>query len=192
MGRADIAILSTISGGIRLCLHPGALCLGSAYDGYASFVLLRHVGTRRAFAISLAAYHARLSRYGVIRIVVLRTCGQKPRPTLTGLRYRWTARLGRARASAILSDSECCREMSFISNLSVFVHRIRRSALWSELSRLFCPCAACSGSSARSTVDFPRRCPFSVIFSGPFREEEFAVISRCFKSRCRDFAPRPL
>ena len=75
MGRADIAILSTISGGIRLCLHPGALCLGSAYDDGRFLRLLRHVGTRRAFAISLAARCARLSRYGVIRIVVLLPVG---------------------------------------------------------------------------------------------------------------------
>ena len=54
MGRADIAILSTISGGIRLCLHPGALCLGSAYDGLSLFslrrairLLSRYVGTHR-------------------------------------------------------------------------------------------------------------------------------------------------
>ena len=46
-------------------------------------------------------------------------------------------------------------------------------------------------SEARFSVDFPRRCPFSVFFSGPFREEEFAVISRCFNSRCRDCAPSP-
>ena len=76
-------------------------------------------------AISLAACYARLSRYGVIRIVVLLTCGQLPRPTLTGLLNSWTARLGRARASAILSDSECCREMSFISEPTpVIVHRL--------------------------------------------------------------------
>ena len=35
MGRADIAILSNISVGIRLCLHPPALERGSAYDGAA-------------------------------------------------------------------------------------------------------------------------------------------------------------
>ena len=44
-------------------------------------------------------------------------------------------------------------------------------------------------SEARFSVDFPRRCPFSVILSGPFREEEFAVISRYFKSRYHDSAP---
>ena len=41
MGRADIAILSTISGGIRLCLHPPALLTGgSAYDGFGPFSFL--------------------------------------------------------------------------------------------------------------------------------------------------------
>jgi len=74
-------------------------------------------GRAAALAISLAACYARLSRYGVIRFDRPSTRGQKPRPTLTGLRYRWTARLGRARASAILSDSECCREMFSYSNL---------------------------------------------------------------------------
>ena len=43
MGRADIAILSEISFGIRLCLHPPALFgfeiekEGSAYDGSEPF-----------------------------------------------------------------------------------------------------------------------------------------------------------
>jgi hypothetical protein len=46
-------------------------------------------------------------------------------------------------------------------------------------------------AAARSTVDFPRRCPFSGIVRVPFRDEEFAVISRYFKSRYRDFAPNP-
>ena len=74
--------------------------------------------------------YARLSRYGVIRIVVLLPVDKNSRPTLTGLRYRWTARLGRARASAILSDSECCREMSFISEpTTVLVHRIEEVPL---------------------------------------------------------------
>src|SRR5271155_51563 len=36
MGRADIAILSNISVGIRLCLHPPALLMGgSAYDDWS-------------------------------------------------------------------------------------------------------------------------------------------------------------
>ena len=82
-------------------------------------------GRAAAQAISLAACYARLSRYGVIRIVVLLPVDKNSRPTLTGLLYSWTARLGRARASAILSDSERCREMSFISEPTpVLVHRV--------------------------------------------------------------------
>ena len=59
MGRADIAILSTISGGIRLCLHPPALERGSAYDGRLSFV-----ATRRNVPLNNRAVHA-LSMSGV-------------------------------------------------------------------------------------------------------------------------------
>lgn len=39
------------------------------------------------------------------------------------------------------------------------------------------------------TVDFPRRCPLPRIVSVPFGKEEFAVISRYFKSRYHDSAP---
>src|SRR5579863_7168144 len=67
----------------------------------------------------------------------------------------------------------------------------RRSALWSELcSWLFCPCSCLLKTAlARSTVDFPRRCPLPGIVRVPFRKEEFAVISRYFKSRYHDSAP---
>jgi hypothetical protein len=135
MGRADIAIYSTISGGIRLCLHPPHFPSvgGSAYDGLrlvrsgrtVSFVcpaMSEHGGPRGGSGHLIGRMIMRASVVtGSYGLIVLLPVGQKPRPTLTGLRYRWTARLGRARASAILSDSECCREMSFISNLSVFV-----------------------------------------------------------------------
>ena len=95
---------------------------------------------------------------------------KKPRPTLTGLRYRWTARLGRARASAILSDSECCREMSFILlNLQLSFPIVKKKCpnganfLGRNLPRLLSLAA-----SSLFAVDFPRRCPFSVILSVPF------------------------
>ena len=128
---------------------------------------------------------------GSYGLIVLLPVGQKPRPTLTGLRYRWTARLGRARASAILSDSECCREMSFISNLSVFVLPWIEEVPFGANFVLGCsfPYSCLLKAAARSTVDFPRRCPFSGIVRVPFRDEESAVISRYFKSRYRDFAP---
>jgi hypothetical protein len=151
-------------------------------------------GRAAALAISLAAKFARLSRYGVIRFDRPSTRGQKPRPTLTGLRYRWTARLGRARASAILSDSECCREMSFISEptpviVLPWIEEVPFGANFVHGCLL--PIYRCQLSSEARflTVDFPRRCPLSVILSVPFREEEFAVISRYFKSRYHDSAP---
>ncbi len=49
--------------------------------------------------------------------------------------------------------------------------------------------AASSATDSLSPVDFPRRCPLPRILGVPFGKEEFAVISRCFKSRYRDFAP---
>jgi hypothetical protein len=142
-----------------------------------------------ALAISLAAIFARLSRYGVIRFDRPSTRWTKPRPTLTGLRYRWTARLGRARASAILSDSGRCREMFSYSNLFLS-HQLEEVPFGANFV-LGCsfPYSCLLKAAARSTVDFPRRCPFSGIVRVPFRDEEFAVISRYFKSRYRDFAP---
>ena len=72
-----------------------------------------------ALAISLAAIFARLSRYGVIRFDRASTVTDKNHnPTWTGPPYGRTARSRVAPvASAILSDSVCCRKMSFISNL---------------------------------------------------------------------------
>jgi hypothetical protein len=128
---------------------------------------------------------------GSYGLIVLPPVGQKPRPTLTGLRYRWTARLGRARASAILSDSECCREMFSYSNLFLS-HQLEEVPFGANFV-LGCsfPYSCLLKAAARSTVDFPRRCPFPGIVRVPFRDEESAVISRYFKSRCRDFAPNP-
>jgi len=70
-------------------------------------------------AISLAAKFARLSRYGVIRFDRTSTLTDKNHNmTWTGPPYGRTARSRVAPvASAILSDSVCCRKMSFISNL---------------------------------------------------------------------------
>ena len=83
MGRADIAILSVISFGIRLCLHPRALCGGSAYDGLRLAQAFRGRTIRCPTASErsgsygglsrsghLITRFCALSRYGVIRIVV--------------------------------------------------------------------------------------------------------------------------
>src|SRR5690348_14239048 len=75
MGRADIAILSEISFGIRLCLHPlhfrlgGRRMMTGTFLGRTIVVPPRRNAVSRAaaLAISLAAIFARLSRYGVIR-----------------------------------------------------------------------------------------------------------------------------
>ena len=124
---------------------------------------LRKASSRAtALAISLAACYARLSRYGVIRIVVLLTCGQLPRPTLTGLRYRWTARLGRARASAILSDSERCREMSFILlNLQLSFPIVKK-----KCPNGANPSAFTDGCQLSSRARFLRRLPTALSFLG--------------------------
>jgi hypothetical protein len=75
MGRADIAILSEISFGIRLCLHPPALSKeGSAYDGSGLSWPDDFCPTASERGESygdpghlIAPHFCALSRYGVIR-----------------------------------------------------------------------------------------------------------------------------
>ena len=101
-------------------------------------------------------------------------------------------------ASAILSDSVCCRKMLVISNLCFICFcpsMDRRSALRSRTLFLavFAHIAACS----RQLSSHYRRLPTALSSPQnsvrvPFGKEEFAVISRYFKSRYHDLAPSAL
>jgi hypothetical protein len=101
--------------------------------------------------------------------------------------------LGRARLHPLSFVSVCCRKMLFVSNLSSVsvLPWIEEVPLGANFLAVFAYRCQLSSEARFFTVDFPRRCPLQVILSVPFLKEEFAVISRCFKSRYRDFAPNP-
>jgi hypothetical protein len=157
MGRADIAILSNISVGIRLCLHPPALLMGgSAYDGLSLFLLSglgflsRHVGTCRVRGQLEPSHHAHFLRAQSLRghtdwsfYLLMKTRSQAP----TGPPYGRTAEpRGRARFSkhppGTISRPGAdtrCREM-FKPSLSFPSIRLE-VPLWSEhlaVSCVFC------------------------------------------------------
>ena len=99
-------------------------------------------------------------------------------------------------ASAILSDSVCCRKMSFISNLfhlSLSFHWIEEVPLGANFVHgCLLPIYRCQLSSeARFTVDFPRRCPLPGILPCSLPRVGVRRYKPILQSCYHDFAPNP-
>ena len=217
MGRADIAILSEISLRIRLCLHPPRTLdrftidwrgwrMMTGASSEASRFVSRHVGRAASRDSLRPSHHAHYSARSVVTGSygkIVSTCdGHTTTCTDTGPPYGRTALYWLCPFSIrpeLSSRSVLLPEDVIISNLYLLLSiQDRRSALsganlFLAVFAFLLPCRLLLSRhcSLSLPIDFPRRCPLLVSSVFPLRKEEFAVISRCFKSRYRDFAPRP-
>ena len=199
MGRADIAIYSTISGGIRLCLHPRALCVGSAYDDQ---------DVTRPHDCCRGTSERPASCGGPGHLIGRMLCAPQSLRGHTDCRPSnlWTKNHDQLSPACAIAGrlvlvapvhppssrtANAAGRCRFISEPTPFlVPSNRRSALMERTLRLS-PMAASLAAELASSVDFPRRCPLPGILPCSLPRVGVRRYKPILQSCYHDFAPNP-